>query len=46
MFGLGEVWDGGDVKMYAGGGQKVNLLRKGLEEYKDRSDLVIMFVDR
>ncbi|XP_064610381.1 procollagen-lysine,2-oxoglutarate 5-dioxygenase 1-like isoform X2 [Liolophura sinensis] len=45
VFGLGQVWDGGDVKMFAGGGHKVNLLRKGLEEYKDRSDLIIMFVD-
>ena len=32
--------------MGTGGGQKVMLLRKALEEVKDEKDLVVMFVDR
>lgn len=29
-----------------GGGFKINLLRKGLEKYKDEKDLILMFTDR
>lgn len=28
-----------------GGGQKIQILRKALEPYKDRKDLIILFVD-
>ncbi|ESO95748.1 hypothetical protein LOTGIDRAFT_188441 [Lottia gigantea] len=45
VLGLGEEWKGGDVANSAGGGQKVNILRQGLKEFKDKDDLVIMFVD-
>lgn len=45
VFGLGETWDGGDVANTVGGGQKINLLKEGLKDYKDRDDLIIMFTD-
>ncbi|KAK6177441.1 hypothetical protein SNE40_015540 [Patella caerulea] len=45
VLGLGKQWRGGDVANYAGGGQKVNILRDGLEEFKDLDDLIVMFVD-
>ena len=31
---------------FAGGGQKVNLLKKELEKYKADDNLIIMFTDR
>jgi hypothetical protein len=46
---MGQKWEGGDIVRYAGGGQKVNLLKHGLEEVMkndNRKDLVVMFVDR
>lgn len=46
MLGLGEEWRGGDVKKYAGGGQKVNLLKNALEKYKRDDSRLIMFTDR
>ncbi|KAK2187715.1 hypothetical protein NP493_156g03050 [Ridgeia piscesae] len=45
VLGLGEKWEGGNMAMSTGGGQKVMLLRKALEELKDEKDLVVMFVD-
>ncbi|XP_023245180.1 procollagen-lysine,2-oxoglutarate 5-dioxygenase 1-like [Copidosoma floridanum] len=45
VLGLGQAWRGGDVKRYAGGGQKVNLFREALEEYKDDADKVVLFTD-
>lgn len=44
--GLGEKWRGGDVARTVGGGQKVRWLKKEMEKYADREDMVIMFVDR
>lgn len=44
--GLGEEWRGGDVARTVGGGQKVRWLKKEMEKYADREDMVIMFVDR
>nr|XP_006811878.1 PREDICTED: procollagen-lysine,2-oxoglutarate 5-dioxygenase 1-like [Saccoglossus kowalevskii] len=44
VLGLGVEWQGGDMNNI-GGGQKVRLLKDGLEKYKDEKDLVIMFVD-
>ena len=41
--GAGVDWTGGDVKKGTGGGMKVNLLRKELQNY--RNDDVVMFVD-
>uniref|UniRef100_A0A452RMZ9 procollagen-lysine 5-dioxygenase n=1 Tax=Ursus americanus TaxID=9643 RepID=A0A452RMZ9_URSAM len=43
--GLGEEWRGGDVARTVGGGQKVRWLKKEMEKYADREDMVIMFVD-
>lgn len=46
MLGLGEKWKGGDVRSHAGGGHKVNLLKKELLEHKDDTGKIIMFTDR
>ncbi|XP_016286343.1 multifunctional procollagen lysine hydroxylase and glycosyltransferase LH3 isoform X2 [Monodelphis domestica] len=43
--GLGEEWRGGDVARTVGGGQKVRWLKKEMEKYAERNDMVIMFVD-
>ncbi|XP_054991042.1 multifunctional procollagen lysine hydroxylase and glycosyltransferase LH3 isoform X2 [Sorex araneus] len=43
--GLGQEWRGGDVARTVGGGQKVRWLKKEMEKYADRDDMVIMFVD-
>ena len=43
---MGEKWNGGDVKLTTGGGQKVNILVKELEKYKDDKNKVILFTDR
>ncbi|XP_074121037.1 multifunctional procollagen lysine hydroxylase and glycosyltransferase LH3 [Sminthopsis crassicaudata] len=43
--GLGEEWKGGDVARTVGGGQKVRWLKKEMEKYAERKDMVIMFVD-
>ncbi|EJW87992.1 procollagen-lysine [Wuchereria bancrofti] len=45
VFGMGEQWRGGDIRVDEGGGQKIRILRKSLEKYKDRNDLIILFVD-
>lgn len=44
VLGMNQKWEGGNVKLYAGGGHKVNLLKTELEKYKD-SDKIVMFVD-
>ena len=43
---MGDAWEGGDMAMGTGGGQKVMLLRRAMEELKDEKDLIVMFVDR
>ena len=43
---MGRKWEGGDVARYAGGGQKVRLLKQALEPLKDKDKLIVMFVDR
>ncbi|XP_043932935.1 multifunctional procollagen lysine hydroxylase and glycosyltransferase LH3 isoform X2 [Protopterus annectens] len=45
VLGLGEEWRGGDVANTVGGGQKVRWLKNEMQKYKDREDLVVMFVD-
>ncbi|XP_063229636.1 procollagen-lysine,2-oxoglutarate 5-dioxygenase isoform X3 [Bacillus rossius redtenbacheri] len=45
VLGMGERWQGGDIKRYAAGGFKVNLLKKELENHKDDKDKIIMFTD-
>ena len=46
VVGMGEQWRGGDVVRYPGGGQKVNLLRPVLEQWKNQRSTIVMFVDR
>lgn len=43
---MNEEWKGGDVRLYSGGGHKVNLLKGAMEKYYENKDLIIMFVDR
>ena len=43
---MGKEWKGGNIKLHAGGGQKVNFLVSGLEKYKDDQEKVIIFTDR
>ncbi|KAM3719419.1 Multifunctional procollagen lysine hydroxylase and glycosyltransferase [Dirofilaria immitis] len=45
VFGIGEEWQGGDIRIEQGGGQKIRVLRKSLEKYKDENDLIILFID-
>lgn len=45
VFGIGMDWKGGDVANSAGGGHKVNILKKELEKYKDQENLILMFTD-
>lgn len=47
VLGRGERWNGGDMN-YAGGGQKINLLKKKLEDMmkKGDKDKIVMFTDR
>ncbi|XP_060560565.1 LOW QUALITY PROTEIN: procollagen-lysine,2-oxoglutarate 5-dioxygenase 2-like [Ruditapes philippinarum] len=44
VFGLGLDWRGGDMTN-TGGGHKINILKEELSQYKDRSDLILMFTD-
>jgi hypothetical protein len=43
---LGEEWRGGNVLELPGGGQKINILVRELEKYKDDEKKVILFTDR
>ena len=43
---MNEEWMGGDMRQGPGGGHKINILRKALEQYKDETNLVLMFTDR
>ncbi|XP_012246247.1 procollagen-lysine,2-oxoglutarate 5-dioxygenase [Bombus impatiens] len=46
VLGLGEPWLGGDnIKTSAGGGYKVNLLKKALENYGDDDQKIVIFTD-
>jgi len=46
VLGLGQEWNGGDVRTSPGGGQKVNLVKTEMEQYKDETDKIVMFTDR
>ena len=46
VLGMGQAWRGGYIARYAGGGQKINLLREALEPYKDDKNRIIIFTDR
>jgi len=45
VLGMGEDWRGGDIKRFAGGGQKINILKAELSKHKDNKDQIIMFTD-
>ncbi|KAH6934059.1 hypothetical protein HPB50_019801 [Hyalomma asiaticum] len=45
ILGMHEEWLGGDMAKGMGGGYKVRLLKKALEDYKDAVATLIMFVD-
>lgn len=45
VLGLGKTWQGGDMQR-AGGGYKINLLRKLLAKHKNDADKIILFTDR
>ncbi|GFG29485.1 hypothetical protein Cfor_05047, partial [Coptotermes formosanus] len=45
VLGLGEKWEGGDVRNRAGGGHKINLFKKELLKHKDNVNKIIMFTD-
>ncbi|KFM79073.1 Procollagen-lysine,2-oxoglutarate 5-dioxygenase 3, partial [Stegodyphus mimosarum] len=45
VLGMNEEWKGGDVRLYSGGGHKVNFLKQAMEKYYEQKDLVVMFVD-
>jgi len=49
VLGLGEKWEGGDVRVGPGGGQKVNLVKNALAKMKEQPDFdsrIVMFTDR
>ncbi|KAF6021471.1 PLOD1 [Bugula neritina] len=43
--GVGMEWTGGDIETKPGGGMKINLLKKAVEKYKDRTDLALLITD-
>ncbi len=43
---MGKEWKGGDIKNYPGGGFKINLLKPAIEQWKEKEDVILMFVDR
>lgn len=45
ILGKGEPWRGGDVKRWAGGGQKVNLLKKAVDKLKGDDAKIVLFTD-
>ncbi|XP_012233365.2 procollagen-lysine,2-oxoglutarate 5-dioxygenase isoform X2 [Linepithema humile] len=44
VLGLGEPWRGGDMKT-AGGGYKINLLKKALADYRNDANRIVLFTD-
>ena len=46
VLGMGEPWKGGEgMANNPGGGHKINLLKKEIENHKEKDDLIIMFTD-
>ncbi|KAI1235846.1 hypothetical protein IHE44_0001937 [Lamprotornis superbus] len=43
VLGKGEEWKGGELPNSIGGGQKVRLLKEGIESYADQEDLVVLY---
>ncbi|KAK0167505.1 hypothetical protein PV327_004895 [Microctonus hyperodae] len=44
VLGMGTPWLGGDMA-HPGGGYKINLLKKALEEFKDDTNKIVLFTD-
>ncbi|XP_014472797.1 PREDICTED: procollagen-lysine,2-oxoglutarate 5-dioxygenase 3 [Dinoponera quadriceps] len=45
ILGLGKSWKGGNVFYGPGGGYKINLLRKALEDYRNDENRIVLFTD-
>ncbi|KAL7675333.1 hypothetical protein ACOME3_001596 [Neoechinorhynchus agilis] len=45
VFGLNEKWKGGDVKTSVGGGQKINILKRHLNEIKSVNETLVLYTD-
>lgn len=47
ILGRGQEWTGGDMN-YAGGGQKINLLKEKVNQLvkEGKEDLIVLFTDR
>ncbi|XP_070153954.1 procollagen-lysine,2-oxoglutarate 5-dioxygenase isoform X1 [Polyergus mexicanus] len=45
ILGLGEPWRGGTNMNYPGGGYKINLLKKALEDYRNDEKKIVLFTD-
>lgn len=46
VYGLGEEWRGGNIAQTSGGGQKINILKKELEKFKNDKETILIFTDR
>ncbi|KAK0081805.1 hypothetical protein PV326_007483 [Microctonus aethiopoides] len=44
VLGMGKPWLGGDMA-HPGGGYKINLLKKALQEFKDDTNKIVLFTD-
>ncbi|GFO21945.1 procollagen-lysine,2-oxoglutarate 5-dioxygenase [Plakobranchus ocellatus] len=44
VFGLGVEWRGGNMES-VGGGHKINILKENLRPYRNKKNLILMFVD-
>ncbi|OWF41242.1 procollagen-lysine,2-oxoglutarate 5-dioxygenase 1-like isoform X2 [Mizuhopecten yessoensis] len=45
VLGFGQEWEGGNMELGVGGGQKINMMKEGLQEFAGRDDLLLMFTD-
>ena len=45
ILGLNETWNGNDMRISTGGGQKVNLLKKFLEKFDKNDEKLLVFSD-
>lgn len=46
VLGLGKSWKGGNISKGPGGGYKINLLKRALENYRYDGNKIILFTDR
>ena len=45
VVGLGEKWQGGDLRYDTGGAQKINMLQKALKPHENDENTVLLFTD-